>query len=194
MPGRLDHELHLREDDVRDLGRFENEVGHDADVSAGPPHGPEEVRILVRASVDDGAVSPYHGCGAHTVEGETVFPHHPADATCRGGSAHSDVAVVARTDGRTGWVRRSCHGGPAGIRAEQLCLAVRIAGRPEDERTEAELESRSPTPRPNRGLSSWSGSSPWVAGPRSGWVRPGPANGDRGGVRAREARQVRHVN
>ena len=66
--------------DMVDLVQPQTESGHDAEVAAAAPEGPEEIGMRVLVHVEMLAVGGHHFSREHVVDGEAVLADEEADA------------------------------------------------------------------------------------------------------------------
>src|SRR4029450_7557983 len=82
-------------DDLVDLVQPQTESGHDTEVAAAAPEGPEEIEVNVLVHVEKLAVGGHHLSREHVVDGEAVLADEEAHAAAERDPTEADGRSVA---------------------------------------------------------------------------------------------------
>ncbi len=93
-------------DDLVDLVQPQTESGHDTEVAAAAPEGPEEIGVRVLVHIEMLAVGGHHFSREHVVDGEAVLADEEADAAAERDPTEADARGVAEP-GREAAFRQS---------------------------------------------------------------------------------------
>ena len=90
----------------------EEERGHDPEVAAAAPHGPEEIRVLLGAGRDQAAVREDHVDPEEVVDGQAVLAAEVADPAAQGEAPHARRREEPARHGEVERVGRVVHVAP----------------------------------------------------------------------------------